>query len=341
MSLIKRILFFGCLTLISAFILSCQSKNKSEAAEFFERGNYHFKKREYERAIQLFSEAIGKVPDFSDAYNNRGLCYEQMGNPGKAISDYQKAVDLDDSFLQAKLNLSRALIHSGETEQSGKVLLQLETAYKDSAAFYDYRGQWNLLRNKMDAAITDFDRAIILGQENEETLTNLGFAFYQKGELKNAENYFMKALNKKPDFGFALNNLSATYGRLNEWEKALSYSSKAVSGNPTELSFLNTHTLNLLENGEIKKAAESLEKSLKLNPESPYSLRNKSILLIKNEQKDAAVEILKKIERTNPDVEFLYYYLGKAVANEQEACNFFKRGKALGDTRCEQESKGC
>src|SRR5690606_13828347 len=93
-------------------------KNKKEAAEFFERGNYHFKKREYERAIELFSEAIDKIPDFADAFNNRGLCFEKQGNLEKAASDYLKAVELDDSFSQAKLNLAAANMHLGKLKES-------------------------------------------------------------------------------------------------------------------------------------------------------------------------------------------------------------------------------
>ena len=96
----KTALFF----VFVGIIVSCGSKNKTEAAEFFERGNYHFKKNEVERALELFTEAIEKVPDFADAFNNRGLCYERLDNIEKAANDYRKAVELDDSFNKAKIN---------------------------------------------------------------------------------------------------------------------------------------------------------------------------------------------------------------------------------------------
>ena len=329
------------LTFSGILFNACSGKNKAEAAEFFERGNYHFKKREYQRAIELFSEAIEKVPDFADAYNNRGLCHEEMANPAQAIADYEKAVELDDSFSQAKLNMARALIHSGETDKSGKLLEELQNKYKDSTAYYDYRGQWDLLKNQMDAALSDFNQAILLGGESVEVLTNLGFAFYQKRDLKSAKNYFEKGLKLNPNFGFALNNLSATYGRLNQWDKALSYSEKAIKADPTELSFINTHTLNLLETEHLKQAAELIDKSLKLAPDSPYSLRNKAILLVKSERNNEAIDILQSIEQKNPEVEFIYYYLAKASSDKASSCRYFERGKTLGDLRCEKEAERC
>ena len=62
--------FIGLL-IFSLFFVAC--KNKKESAEFFGRGNYHFKKNELETALHFFDEAIKKDKEFSDAYNNRGM----------------------------------------------------------------------------------------------------------------------------------------------------------------------------------------------------------------------------------------------------------------------------
>ncbi len=326
---------------IGSVLHSCSNKSKSEAAEFFERGNYHFKKREYERAIELFTEAIEKVPDFADAYNNRGLCFEKTEQFERARADYQQAVDLDDSFSQAKLNLARVLIHNSETEKSGLLIADIEQEYRDSSSFFDYRGQWYLLKNQIDAAINDFSHAIDLGGESAELFTNLGFAYYQKKDFPNARDYFLKALSINPQFGYALNNLSASYGHSNEWYKALEYSKKAVDTNPTELSFINTHTLNLLETNDLKKAKEMLEKGLKRSPTDPYVMRNKAIFLIKSESIKEGHNYLVQIEKTNPEVEYLYFYLGISSNSKPVACSFFKRGASLGDRRSQTELESC
>ncbi|MFT7419662.1 MAG: tetratricopeptide (TPR) repeat protein, partial [Arcticibacterium sp.] len=168
----KNSVKLGLLLLGTVLFLACENKSKTEAAEFFERGNYHFKKNETERALELFTEAIEKVEDFADAFNNRGLCYEKLGNIEKASSDYRKAVELDDSFDAAKLNLASAYIQTGELRSSEELLNKLAPSYADSATFYDLRGKYYLESYEPESAESDFERSLKLRPNNMETETN-------------------------------------------------------------------------------------------------------------------------------------------------------------------------
>jgi tetratricopeptide (TPR) repeat protein len=349
MSLTNRILYnwfriVGILLVIIGFSTACGSKNKTEAAEFFERGNYHFKKNETERALELFTEAIEKVPDFADAYNNRGLCYEKLDNIEKARNDYRKAVELDDSFNQAKFNLAAAQLLMGEMKETEKLLLELAPAYSDSSQFYDLRGKYSIQTYESDAAIIDFNKSLSLNPSNLETKTNLGYAFYMKRDFEKAKSIFLEVLKTDSNFTFALNNLSATYAQLNDWKEALDYSSKAIKNQPNEVTFLNTHSLNLVENNLLSEAAGFIDQTLKLQPKNPYSLRNYGILQLKSEDIKGAITTLSNIESTHPDVEFIYYYFGETsrkMGNKSKACKMFKRGAELNDNRCVNAALSC
>jgi tetratricopeptide (TPR) repeat protein len=334
----------GLLLLGTVLFLACENKSKTEAAEFFERGNYHFKKNETERALELFTEAIEKVEDFADAFNNRGLCYEKLGNIEKASSDYRKAVELDDSFDAAKLNLASAYIQTGELRSSEELLNKLAPSYADSATFYDLRGKYYLESYEPESAESDFERSLKLRPNNMETETNLGFAHYKQQEFKKAENKFLKVLSNVPSFAFASNNLSATYAQLGYWEKALEYSQKTMEEVPNEVLFINTHTLNLIENNRLNEAVEFSIRALKLDPFNPYALRNSGILTAKGEDPRKAIAELEEVEAKNPDVEFIYYYLGNLYHNQGDitkACKSFKRGALLGDLRSKVEASKC
>jgi Flp pilus assembly protein TadD len=324
---------------------SCGNKNNTEAAEFFERGNYHFKKNEVERALELFTEAIDKVPDFADAFNNRGLCYERLGNIEKAANDYRKAVELDDSFNQAKLNLTSALIQIGGDLKESEILLnKIAPIYADSAQFYDLRGKYYIKRNETKSAIADFQKSLELAPFNLETITNLGYVFYLRKDFENAKETFLNVLSEEPDFAFALNNLSATYGQLNDWNEALKFSEKAVKKQPNEITFINTQALNLLETNEIEQATEFINKALKLQPANPYSLRNLGLLQLKREEFELAATTLQGVETMNPEVEFIYFYLGnlyEATGNISVACQMYKRGSILLDSRSLAAEKKC
>jgi Flp pilus assembly protein TadD len=349
MSLTNRILnnwfrITGILLVLTSILTSCGSKNKTEAAEFFERGNYHFKKNETQRALELFTEAIEKVPEFADAYNNRGLCFEKLDNIEKARNDYRKAVELDDSFNQAKFNLAAVQLVMGETKETEIILLELAPAYTDSAQFYDLRGKYYIQANDPDAAEVDFNRSLSIKPSNLETKTNLGYAHYLKKDYEKAKTIFQEVLKSDSNFTFALNNLSATYAQLNDWKEALVYSSKAIKNQPNEVTFLNTHSLNLLENNLLSESSSFIEQTLKLQPKNPYSLRNYGILHLKNEKFNKAFTILKNIEASHPDVEYIYFYLGEsyeALGNKTASCIMYKRGVNLKDLRCIKPVLNC
>ena len=56
---------------------------------------YHFKMKNSDQAIAVFSSGIKRNPSSPNLYYLRGLVYEQKGEYKSAISDYQKFIDLD------------------------------------------------------------------------------------------------------------------------------------------------------------------------------------------------------------------------------------------------------
>ena len=47
-------------------------------------------------------------------YNNRGIAYRSLGDPARAIADYQQALALDVTYRDAYNNLGLALSDQGE-----------------------------------------------------------------------------------------------------------------------------------------------------------------------------------------------------------------------------------
>lgn len=340
----RKVLVFIFLATFAVPFSSCKNKNKAEAAEFFERGNYHFQKREYERAVELFSEAIDKVPDFADAYNNRGSAHEKLGNTAQALSDFSEAVALDDTFEKAKLNLALAYLNAGETEAAIPLLDKIKNSYADSSSYHDAMGLYYLSKNNATEAINSFNNSLKINANNIQTVTNKGFAYYQNKNYSKALEVFKEALEIDKEFGFANNDLSAVYAQLDDFQEALVYSTKAVENDPTSIVFLNTHILNLLETNQLDAAEQLIVKAEKIDPENAYVKRNKAVFHLKKNNPFDAAEILQNLINDAPDVEFCYYYYGVALqqsGKRDEACRQFKRGVILKDQRSESAIKTC
>jgi tetratricopeptide (TPR) repeat protein len=61
----------------------------------------------YDEAIKHYSHAIDADPNYAEAFYNRGLCYETVGNIMAAREDYQRATQLKPDYKVAEDGLKR------------------------------------------------------------------------------------------------------------------------------------------------------------------------------------------------------------------------------------------
>lgn len=312
--------------------LSC--KSKKESAEFFARGNFHFKQQEYDRAEHFFSEAIRKDPHLADAYNNRGLIYLHQGAWEKAGADFEEAVRLDKTFTEARLNLARLYTETGRAGEAQPLLKELETRLDTSATFHNVYGQNWVLLNHFREGESHFSRALELDSDHVEALTNLAYVKTVNHAYAEAEQLLERALALSPDFVFALNNRAVLYGLDKQWDRAIGLLKKGEQAEPNNLTVVNNLALFYLESGRLVEGREKVVRGEKLDETSAYTRRNRAVLLLREGNAAGALEILKKVEMDYPETDHIYYYLGQAYeasGNRTEACKHYQIGQKLKD----------
>ncbi len=93
------------------FLLSCAStqtqKDESRDAKFYNnRGAAYGEKGEYDQAISDLNKAIEINPRYNKAYNNRGVVYRRKGQYDRAISDFNKAIEINPLDAEAYNNMA-------------------------------------------------------------------------------------------------------------------------------------------------------------------------------------------------------------------------------------------
>ncbi|XP_023213371.1 serine/threonine-protein phosphatase 5-like [Centruroides sculpturatus] len=73
---------------------------KKQAEDIKEKANEHFKKKEFDAAIDLYSKAININPNVAVYYGNRSAAYLKTECFGYALSDASKAIELDKSYVK-------------------------------------------------------------------------------------------------------------------------------------------------------------------------------------------------------------------------------------------------
>ena len=71
-----------------------------------EKALEYYNKKEYQKAIDVFSSVLETCQDNAELYNNIALCYANLGDDEKAEKYYLKAEELNPKLPQIYINLA-------------------------------------------------------------------------------------------------------------------------------------------------------------------------------------------------------------------------------------------
>lgn len=327
--------FIKIITFSTIILLFSCSRKEKDSELFFIQGNVSYKKGDFEKAVNFFSEAIEKTPSFADAYNNRGSAKLALDDINGAIADFEKAVSLDKDFILAKYNLGDALSNTERLDESLSLLKSIEKKYQDSSFYFVTLSNIYIQKNSFSEANQVLQKAISLNQRNDKALTNLGFIQYQQKEYQQAKANFEKAIEINANQDFALNNLSLVYAHEDNFTKAIELVDKAIVLNKNTL-YENNKGFYLLNTGKLADGKQLIDKAIEENKNNVWAIRNLGVFEFLNKNFKQAIIYLEQADKLNPDVELLNYYLGEAnlaIGDKVKACQYWKVGSQLNEEK--------
>jgi len=211
-------------------------------------------------SINLFGHALSATDGNFVAYNSRGFAYYEIGQFDLAISDYQKALEIN--------------------AQYGK-------AYNNLGLVYCKQGHY-------DIAIQEFNKALEINPKFFEAVNNRGLAYYEKGEFDLAISDYTKALEINPAYDTAYYNRGNAYARGKRlYDLAIADYGKAIELNPRyALCYLNRGNTLCLK-GQYDLGILDYNKAIEINPEYPDVYLNKAVACESLGRKNEAIEAYK------------------------------------------------
>ncbi|MDR2304228.1 MAG: tetratricopeptide repeat protein [Treponema sp.] len=177
---------------------------------YIERAELYRKGRRYEEALADYTEVIGRGgPNLSIAYNNRGITYRLIGEPDRAIADYDEALRLSPHDAVTYNNRGNA---RKDKEDFDRAIADYSAALRlnpDYALAYNNRGVAFRLKGDVERAIADYDEALHLRPDYAEAYSSRAYACYLKEDYVRARADWEKALQLDPNHAQARNSLEA------------------------------------------------------------------------------------------------------------------------------------
>src|SRR5947207_7996869 len=89
---------------------------QSQIHELWQQAHKSKVENHWQYAIDFYSRIINLAPRFAPAYVERGLLVQELGNPDKALADYEAALQIDPQYGLAYYGRAWVKVNKGDYE---------------------------------------------------------------------------------------------------------------------------------------------------------------------------------------------------------------------------------
>jgi tetratricopeptide (TPR) repeat protein len=221
--------------------------NAIAAYAYYNRGNAYFRDNQFDLAKKDYDFVINNLlPDYAEAYNARALVFTNNNNKDddtKALSDFNKAIELNPNFIDAYYNRGKYYGRSGDSI----------------------------------SAISDFELLIKIDPSNYEYYYYLALSAGQQWIKTNEtqEDYYnlaLQNLNKcieiNDTFVEAYLDRGSLYGMKHNFTDGVNDYSQVIALDPNNVKAYYFRGLAYMTYGYKDEAISDFQKVLQLNPDS-------------------------------------------------------------------------
>ena len=147
----------------------------------------------------LWRTTLARNPRCFLAHNNLGELLAQRGLLDEASAHFQKAMQIQPGFAEARYNFGNILIGEGRKDEAAVQFQKVLEIQPDYAEAHNNLGNLLLEQGLVDAAINHFQIALQVQPDFAEAHYNLCQALLRKGMVEEALAHGQAALKRQPE----------------------------------------------------------------------------------------------------------------------------------------------
>ena len=185
----------------------------------------------------------------------------QTEMPNISESQFQQLEALSEKALES--------VKMGDFSTAEEYFTQMLEIYPDNPAIWSNRGNVRVSQNRLEEAISDYDRAIELASEVSDPYLNRGATLEALGKWEEAISDYNRVLELDPKDVQAYNNRGNAKGGLGDWQGAIADYQKASELAPNFAFARANLALALYQTGETEEAIRTMRNLNRKYPQFP------------------------------------------------------------------------
>jgi tetratricopeptide (TPR) repeat protein/tRNA A-37 threonylcarbamoyl transferase component Bud32 len=249
--------------------IQLEAKASALADIYFGRAKAYLKLRQWEKAMEDFSQTLTIDPTSVPAWNERGWAFTELNQHDKAIADFTEAIKRDRKMAIPWNNRGASYHKQGRYQEAVADCTEALKLDSKFAQAWNNRGAAYNRLNEPGKAVADFDQAVKLDPKFAQAWYNRGLAHVRLRQPAKANADFTQALTVEPTFALAWNNRGNTFNQLGQPEKAIADFTEAIQRDRTLAMAWTNRGVTFNKLGQPEKAIDDLSTAIRLAPNHP------------------------------------------------------------------------
>ena len=281
----------------------------------------------YRLAEYKFSKTVLKADDFDPKtaydFTDRGNSHFDWKDYGKAIEDYNRAIELDSKYAPAFFNRARAYNAEQEYDAAITDYTQAIQLNRLDAVAFNNRGLIYARKKDYDRAIQDFNRAIVLSPTYALAFTNRGEVYREKKQYDRAIDDHNRAVELDPKYALNFFNRARAYNAKGDRDRAIQDYTEAIKLNSRYAGAYNNRGVLFRDKKEYEHAIQDYDEALRLNPKYVLALNNRANAYRSMQQYERAVADYETASRIDPksaqhrNMGFTLFFIGQMTKSAE------------------------
>jgi tetratricopeptide (TPR) repeat protein len=215
-----------------------------------------------DQSIEYLRRGVTVIPNYNDAWYNLGIAYKERGNAKDAIASFETARSYK-PFKEASKFVNAGIAY-GMNQQYDKAISDLQRAYDLDPTSTDAMNNLGLYLGEAGNASASFEmlgKAIAAKPDFDKAYYNRGNIWAKNGNYRNAIEDYKKTLQLNSSYGDAYNNLGNCYAALQTPDSAMVWFEKAIATDPSNVKAVINLSITYRILGDTVKANEYLQKA--------------------------------------------------------------------------------